>query len=208
MYNLVQNYENTYLFVTSFVQILLGIKFTRNGIVIIRWNEICKTAMRFNIDNLHSKRSAIENGKCPRTFNRGCIRAYRNKHRKKRNSDRQGESGGSNNSRKNRGRRTDCTPLEKRLYFTFYSGDLSKNGKISFSTPDSFRWLALDPLPHRTRVTFCTENFIFSAVNVTPSNGINVTRAYNAFARLFGNNRISGSNLIVFVLSVGEMEVY
>ena len=98
MYNLVQNYENTYLFVTSFVQILLGIKFTRNGIVIIRWNEICKTAMRFNIDNLHSKRSAIENGKCPRTFNRGCIRAYRNKHRKKRNSDRQGESGGLNNS--------------------------------------------------------------------------------------------------------------
>lgn len=36
MYNLVQNYENTYLFVTRFVQILLGIKFTRNEIVIIR----------------------------------------------------------------------------------------------------------------------------------------------------------------------------
>lgn len=82
MYNLVQNYENTYLFVTRFVQILLGIKFTRNEIVIIRWNEICKTGMRFNTDNLHSKRSAIENGKCPRTFNRGCIRAYRNKPKK------------------------------------------------------------------------------------------------------------------------------
>lgn len=164
--------------------------------------------MRFNTDNLHSKRSAIENGKCPRTFNRGCIRTYRNKQKKRETVTDREKAVVRTIRGKNRGRRTDCTPLEKRLYFTFYSGDLSKNGKISFSTPDSFRWLALDPLPHRTRVTFCTENFIFSAVNVTPSNGINVTRAYNAFARLFGNNRISGSSLIVFVLSVGEMKVY
>lgn len=59
--------------------------------------------------------------------------------------------------------------------------------------------------PVHGRATFRAENFIFffslfspPAVNVTPSNDINVTRACHAFARLFENNRISERSNIFF----------
>lgn len=120
------------------------------------------------------------------------------------------KKGRTSDSRKNWGRCVDCA-LEERLYFTFCSGDISKKKKKK----KKFRVLHLLPFdsnptippssPVHGRATFRAENFIFffslfspPAVNVTPSNDINVTRACHAFARLFENNRISERSNIFF----------
>lgn len=120
------------------------------------------------------------------------------------------KKGRTSDSRKNWGRCVDCA-LEERLYFTFCSGDISKKKKkkksfvCSTSSP-STRIQQFPPPPPSTDALLSAPRILYffflsfppPAVNVTPSNDINVTRACHAFARLFENNRISERSNIFF----------
>lgn len=89
---------------------------------------------------------------------------------------------------------------------TFRKKKKKKKSFVCSTSSPSTRIQQFPPPPPSTDALLSTPRILYffflsfppPAVNVTPSNDINVTRACHAFARLFENNRISERSNIFF----------